>query len=367
MKTNVLILIPSSYGGGAENLVLNQLEHYNQSLFNYDVISLRKGNIEASFQRYDNYFSLDQKGRFSVKSLLKLNQFIKQKEINIIHSHLQEADLYAFLLSLINSKIKWISTRHAKDPFRKKIYFGTANKLMAMKNEKIIAVSNSVKNFINKYEFLPDSKLVIIYNGIDTKKFSPRIETKTNKVSEKKDFVIGIAGRLSPEKGHEILLKAVALLTSKIKHLKLLIIGAGPREEELKNLVSALKLNEVVVFTGHQGAMPKIYNSLDVLCLPSFSEGHPLAAIEAMSCGLPVVASKIDSNAEVISDGKNGLLFEVGNYQQLSDKLLKISKDPHLRARLGKNARKTVLEKYSLKKHLKNVENLYQQVNTCVE
>ncbi|MBD3249390.1 glycosyltransferase [Candidatus Woesearchaeota archaeon] len=360
MKKNILAIIPSSTGGGAERLVLDQIRYNNKEKFDYDVAALRKGNIEDEFSKHEEYKNLGQDSRFSLSSFRRLRKIVKEHKIDILHSHLIEADFYAWLLSMTMPKVRWISTRHAKDPFRKSIFWGLFNRLMAVRSSKIIAVSESVGKFIKRYEFIPDKKIEVVHNGIDTERFKKTNQSLRDEFGfSKEDIIIGIVGRVEEGKGHKVLLDAVAEMEEKIKAL---IVGTGQLEENIKRYVEEKGLGKRVIFAGFRNDIQKMFNTFDIFCLPSESEGLPLVVVEAMSCELPVICSDIDSHKNIIEDGKDGLLFKVGDEEQLKLAIRKLVSEKDVMKNMGKNARDKAVNEFDIKDNIKNIEKLYLRI-----
>ncbi|MBW3018939.1 glycosyltransferase, partial [Candidatus Woesearchaeota archaeon] len=305
--TRVLTIISSSYGGGAERMVLDQLKYSKGTAL--QVASLRKGNIEQNFRKYSNYTSINSKSRFSLKTLLSLNRLARKHKAQVLHTHLLEADIYGVLLKILNPKLKLISTRpSSNDPFRKNLLIRAGSYLMSLFMDRTIAVSEDVKKFLTKYEWVNPSKIVVVHPGIDTKRFTKQKGIRQKLGLSKKDFVIGIVGRLSPEKGHDLLIKAISGLK---KPCRLVVLGEGKLKPSLHAL--AKKLNVRADFLGFREDMPAIYSSLDVLCLPSYFEGLPLVLAEAMSSECIFICSDIPNNREVAQNAPAQLFFEKGN------------------------------------------------------
>ncbi len=352
----VLALITASYGGGAERLLLNQIKYHNRKKIDFYVISLRKGNLENEFRKYKKYHSLDLHSRFSLPGLFKLIYFIKKNKIEVLHTHLLEADFYGFLVKIFCPKIRLISTKHNSNDFRKKLFWGIFNKIISLPAQ-VIAVSDAVNDFIKRYEFI--YKAITIHNGIDTKRFRRKDTTELRRELgiKKSDFVIGIIGRLHEQKGHKFLFKAIAELRN--PKIKLLVVGTGPLELQLKGMVKKLGIEKNVFFLGFRKDIPELDSLFDVFCLPSLYEGLPLVLAEAMSCGALVVCSDIPNNREVVENGKDGITFKTGNSHELARILLDIYSNPRKYDKIRKKARKKVIEKFDYKTNLKKIEEMY--------
>ena len=369
-RINVLRLITSSSGGGAQIGVLNYIKNYDKKKYDTFIITLRKGtgNHEEKFQKFggNHYFSLNLNSRISIKGLLQLRRFIRQNNIKILHTHLIEADLYGFFLKLLLPNLILFTGRHGQNRFRQKLYSGISNYISSIPAKRVVCVSKGLKEYILKNEFIPLRKLKVVYNGIDTSFFKKEDQTQLRKrfvaESGKETIVIGTVGRLKKLKGHEYLFKALHLLKQKgISNIKLLILGEGKHLNNLKELRSKLGLENEIDFLGFKQNIKDYYNIFDIFCLPSNYEGLSNVILEAMATETLVLCSSIPNNLEIIKDGYNGITFKKADYEDLAKKLMLIMEEEVDRNQLIFNARKTVEEDFSIEKSVKNIERIYDK------
>lgn len=235
-------------------------------------------------------------------------------------------------------------------PYGLKIY--VQDQIRLRRADKIIAVSDLVRDSLLSEYFLPREKVEVVYNGIDVEKF----QITNNKSQIKKDLriekekVLLYVGRIEKEKGLEKLLRAVSNLKFKIENLKLIIVGDGEYLEELKVQAEKLGITDKVVFTGRvpYENVPSYYAAADVFVLPSLrQEGLPMTLPEAMASRLPVVASRIGGIPNAVKDKETGFLVEPGNVEELSERLFKVLKNDNLREQLGEKAINLAKQKFS--------------------
>jgi len=364
MKINILILVTEATGGGVERLIFDQMRFYDSKKFNLHVITLRKGYLDAEFSKTSaHYTCLNVKHRLSYKAHKLLREYIVNNSIHIIHTHLYLPDIYGFLMKIAVPRIKLFTTKHNTNQFRKKLFWGVLDNILSLSASRIITVSKSVKQFISKYEHISPSRIKMIYHGVDISRFTnitkkghlrSRVRIKRN------DFVIGVVARITEQKGHEYLFRAVSALKQKIPNIVVLVIGTGDLQQELMDLCQRLKITEHVKFLGHRKDMPDLYRIMDVLCLPSIYEGLGLVLIEAMLCNVPTIGSNIDGITEIIQDGINGFLIPPGDVSVLVQKLRKIYKDEYnhdIIKRAKQNA-----SKFDYRKNLRKIEYEYLRV-----
>ena len=219
---------------------------------------------------------------------------------------------------------------------------------------KVVANSLAARTMLER-EGLASASIAVIPNGVDAAAFPERTaETESRPLRT----VITIAN-LRPEKNHDTLIAAAALLVREFPSLQFQIAGNGPRREELEALVAARNLTSHFTFLGHREDVSTLLASADAFVLPSRSEAFPNGAIEAMAAGLPVVASAVGGLLDLIHDGSTGLLVQPDSPEQLASGLRRLIADRPFAARLGQAARAHVRERYSFDRMVESFEDLY--------
>ncbi len=173
---------------------------------------------------------------------------------------------------------------------------------------------------------------------------------------------IGIVGRLSPEKRHDLFLEMAADLASSDPDVRFLVVGHGPLQASLQQLADRLNLGSRVAFLGHRSDMQRIYAALDLLVLCSDTEGMPNVVLEAFAYSRPVVATRVGGVPEVITDGENGFIVPPGQRDPLVTTVRALLDDREMAARLGRYGRKTVEERFDFRRRTAALEALYQSI-----
>ncbi len=214
-------------------------------------------------------------------------------------------------------------------------------------------------------------KLRVVPNGVDVDRFAPAVSRKALRqrlgLSEQ-DLVLGLFGRLATWKGHEAVLRAVAVLAPELPQLRLLLVGGSPysgerRRRELEDLVAKLRLQGTVRFLGNRNDMPELFGALDLLVHASLQpEPFGLVVVEAMACGVPVLASCLGGPAEIIRAGHDGALVDPREPQALCAALRDLLLDRALRNRLGIAARQTVMRRFQLQSHVAAMQRVYSEI-----
>jgi glycosyltransferase involved in cell wall biosynthesis len=178
--------------------------------------------------------------------------------------------------------------------------------------------------------------------------------------------VVAVVGRLSPEKGQEYFLEAMTVVATAIPGVAALIVGEGQEEERLRARTDALGLGGVVRFVGYRRDMDTVYPAVDLLVLPSLSEGLPMVALEAMARGIPVVATRVGGVPEVVEDGHSGMLVPSADPRALARAVITLLLDPVRRRVMGGAGRERVARGFSIRARAERVLSLYEDVTSLV-
>ena len=224
-------------------------------------------------------------------------------------------------------------------------------------SKKITAVSRSVAKELNEYGIDPN-EITVVGNGVDEKVFVP---TPEKKQTEKYVLYTGV---LRGRKGLFDLIKCAEYVSKTFPNVKFFITGKGPLLHILKEKVRKMGLQKNIVFLGYvkRDRLIQIYQNASIHVVPSVYEGLPTVLLEAMSCGLPVVATAVGGNTEVISSGVNGFLVPPKAPQEMARVILKLLDDPKLREKIGREARKTIERYYTWDRIADNILKCYQSI-----
>jgi glycosyltransferase involved in cell wall biosynthesis len=294
-------------------------------------------------------FNLPFKGSIDLKSAWTLANYCRKNSIDIIHAHNGRDYWMANLAKFFNPKLKVVITRHIIVPLK-----NTAlHQWLYKKVDQTIAVSQAVKDIITIF---PPEKINVVYNGIDIKRFAGASRGTLRKELglSATTKIVGMVGRIHPSKGHLTFFKSIPEILSKNPDTIFVVVGGGD--------ISQLKsLNSDVHFLGKRSDIPEIMKDLDVLVMASLNEPFGLVTIEAMAAGTPVVGANSGGTVEIISDGKNGLLFPPEDPAKLAEAVNKILADNRLADKLKEGGINTAI-KYNIKDMVSNIQNIYHDV-----
>jgi glycosyltransferase involved in cell wall biosynthesis len=314
--------------------------------------------IQLPFQLY--YLGL---GFFSLTALVVLLQLIKKsrlKNAKLMVLHSQDIN-FAALATVLAGKLSGTPTViHQHGPYinllrtkNMKIIEQSINRIVCKLSDRIVATDKYTQVYLLKI-VSDTNKIRILPAGVEINLFRLKDDSRSN------DFKIGYVGRLSPEKNLETLILAFADFRRSINSTgRLLLIGDGESRASLEQLVAKLKIGRAVNFIGFRTNIKPFLSTFDVYVLPSNVEGTPISLLEAMAAGKAIVASNLPSINEIITDGKDAILFNPNNVEELTEALLKLYARVELRKRLGSNAQKTVT-RYDVDKVFEKLVQIYQ-------
>ena len=300
---------------------------------------------------------------FGVTYLLSVLWFLYRQRhtYDIIHCHiLQGLHSAASLLLKFFFKKKVIIKVAATGPLSdfstlRKMFLGNLLLKKIRSADRIVTVCAQSKQEALKQGFRPSS-IIQISNGVDTRCFKP---SPSGRVSAGKVIFVG---RLDAMKAVHVLIEAFKKLKDEGSAASLDIIGDGPDMDRLKRLKDSLGLNRSVNFCGEKQGVVKHLQESTVFVLPSLSEGLSNVILEAMACALPVVATRVGGNVDIIEDGQNGMLVDCNDPEQLSRALQAVSEDRDRAKKLGAAARKTIESRFSIEQVADQYCNLYKEL-----
>ena len=333
-----------------DNFFLNEIRNLDYSIFTIPV-ALNRALKENSFFRVLRCFK-------------QLFAYLKQEKIDIIHTNGYFADIIGIPVAKI-LKIPHIAICHGYVSTDINLsFYNFLDRLFLRFSNKIIAVSDTIANQLFR-SGIKKERIRVIQNAVEIKNdlkttFKFRRDTKLSYGIDK-EIVIGYIGRLSEEKGIKYLIQAIFKLKTSGINIKLFVIGDGPQKKEIHEIVKAQNILDEVVFTGFQSNIEQWLSVLDIFILPSLTEGTPMALLEAMAKGIPVVASAVGGVPNVIKTNQNGILVPAGSSDDLYNAVLTIIDDDSLKETLSKNAKKTIEFEFNFQRWITEIELVYEE------
>ncbi len=303
-------------------------------------------------------------------SIVQLARFIKKNNYDIVHTHSSKAGVVGRIAAWLAGTPVRIHTIHGL-PFHRyqniflRIFFKLIEKMTALTCHKLIAVTHTIVDVMVKNKLAAKNKFVVIRSGFDIDEY---INFNQDKIRIRKkfglcenDIVIGKVSRFSILKGHKYLLSAFELISNRIPDARLLLAGNGDLENELKLIVTRMKLEKKVIFTGliPPGEIPSVISILDILVHTSLLEGLARVLPQAIMMEKPVISFDLDGAHEVVKDGVNGYLVEPENIEMLADKIIDLASDLPKARQFGQAGKTFLRNEFSDKKMVEEVHELY--------
>ncbi|WP_176722508.1 glycosyltransferase [Candidatus Thiosymbion oneisti] len=374
-KMLILHIITTIDRGGAENHLAELVSGQIAKGHAVAVAYLKGNGYWAEYYRKLSVevFPLGLKRYGDIKPLLLLRKAISVFRPDVVHAHMPPAELYG-RLSLIgaSSSIVFIISKHLDGGFfhgsegQTESLLGAASaRLVARRAKHVIAVSQAVKNFVtSELVGLPTDEVTVVRHGIGTDAYEGVSAGAVADIRRRfgitdDEITIGTVARLVPQKSLHILLAAFSRFHARAAcKSKLLIIGTGPLEADLRKLADDLDISESVVWAGFREDIPVLMKAMDVFALTSEYEGFGVVLIEAMAAEKPVIASCISAIPEVVEDGVSGILYPYGDVSALVDGLERLL-DASVRKRYGEAGKARVYECFSPGRMVAQTLSLY--------
>ena len=361
----VLHVVHSLGVGGLENGVVNLINRLDSEKYSHVICCLtHSGKLAERLQ--SQAVEVVEVGlcadRFRFP-LMKLRKLFLQFQPDIVHTR-GWSTVDAILAGKLAGVKRVIHGEHGREAYDTEGLNWKRNAIrraLAPCVDRFVAVSEDLRRWLTGTVGISQKKVVTIQNGVDTSRFSADDRDKARRVMGLSDatVAIGIVGRLDPVKGHKNLLQAFAQISHTGSSAVLIVVGGGPLQFEMSQLAVALGLGEKVRFLGERHDVPILLKGLDVFALTSIAEGISNTILEAMATGLPVVATSVGGNPELVEQGITGQLVPAGDTAALSAALLTYLRNPILRQLHGRKARQRAVERFSLDRMARQYENLY--------
>ena len=364
-KKTVLLHVTSSLKVGGAERVLCDLIRFLQNDFEQHVAYLHSGTMYDEILGYNASLHsisglISKYDPFLISSLIRV---IKDVKPDLIHSSLWVANLSSSIASKI-LKIPTIVSLHNNLEQDGK-FRNCLSKICLPFSSKVVAVSDEVA-IGYKNRFYRDAE--IIKNGIDLDLLKKNVlnfsVSRSDLGLDDSHFVIGSVGRFEPVKNYKLLILSSLQLMKKFENVRLLLVGFGSQEIELKNFAKSLGISNSVIFIVGQSGY-KYLKTFDCFALSSSKEGISIALLEAMGLAIAPVVTNFNKSHDVINDGYNGFIAAAGDKNSLAACIEKIIKSFNLRMYIAKNAEKTVFENFSIKLMVEKYKKLYNKIYKC--
>lgn len=364
-QTRVVLLIPTLDRSGAEKQCALLATRLPKDRFDVHVIALtREGPYADLLKAHAIPLTvIGKRAKFDPFTLLRLRAELRRLQPDVLHTWLFAANAYGRLCSGVVPKVKIVVSERCVDSWKANWQLWLDRRLIG-RTDRLVGNSASVVDFYRDQGIPPD-KLVCIPNGIDIEKqdVAPDVVSLRHEMNLPPDaYVAGFIGRLARQKRIEDLIWAVETLRQ-IRHgLHLAVIGDGPERQRLVEFTQNVHCTEHVTFMGHREDAVRFLKAMNVFCLASSFEGMSNSVMEAMAAGLPVIASDIPPNRELVLQGVTGFLCKLGDTVGFMQFLRRLIDEPGLGERLGNAGRERIRNEFSVQRMVDRYADLYQQL-----
>lgn len=361
-RIKVLEIIGDVTLAGAPRHLLTLLENFDYHKFEVFVIC-PPGPLAGEIKTLKKSVNLEivpMHSKCDLAAIKEIRSNIKHIKPDLIHVHGTRAGSLGRLANiglkfpLIYTEHLWTKDYHLSSHLENMVQI-TAMWFLDMFTNLNIAVSQAVKDFLVQSQISRPEKITVIYNAVKSSK-------KKAKIFSKGDITLGTVGTLNLQKGIQYLIQAMPKILAEFPKTKLVIIGEGVYKNRLEKLVRRMKLNRFITFTGFLKEIDEEMIKFDIYVQPSLSESFGLAIIQAMSLGLPIVATNTGGIPEVVTTGKSGLLVEAKNPRALAEAILTLMRDKTKAKEMGKLAAEDAKMKFNLRDLIEETEGIYEEM-----
>jgi glycosyltransferase involved in cell wall biosynthesis len=371
-RIRVLYLMPGLGMGGTERVVCDCATHLDADAFTTSVGVLHDGDMREQFGARGISTHVLRNG---IGSPLAAGRVLATRarlraiarSIDVVHTHHLTMLFYAALAAVPRRSWKWVHTEHCVPTIPD--YYPTwllqLGRQLLRRPDALVGVASSVTAYYRSDVRGVSSHAFTIPNGIELDRFTPSSNCIANRARldlPANAWIIGIIGRLRPQKNHAALIRALAKLLGSVPNASLVVVGDGDLEDSLRRLAADLHVLHRVAFLGSRHDIPEILACFDVYCLPSFFEGMPISLLEAMASELPIVASDVLGIREFVTNANSGLLVPSDDPERLCEALRTLHRDPELARRLARNGHEWVTRNGSVGLMIASHATLYRRL-----
>lgn len=279
----------------------------------------------------------------------ELKEFLRLNKFDIVHAHTETGGLMLRMTLSAKGSSKFIYTAHGMSfwkgcPLKNRIIYKTIEKWICRGMDANLGMNQEELDFLR--EIKPQAANFVHGIGLSLDRFQKK-ERSRGEVRDEfgvtdNDKLIVSIGELNDNKNHATVIKALSFLEN--KNYKYVVCGVGPNKDKLNQMAADAGVSDKVILAGYRSDIPDILHAADLFVFPSFHEGMPVAALEAMACGLPLICSKIRGNVDIVKDGENGFLFEPEDHSSLAIAMERLIIEQSLSKKFGEKNKELVTD-----------------------
>ena len=360
----VMYVIWSLGLGGAEQVVLRLAAGLDRRRFEPMICCLNTPGpfADDAARRGIRVVALHKRGPLDLAIVSRLVTLMRAQRVSVVHAHLWGANFWGRIAARLARVPVVIAHEHGMQPWRGSFHF-FADRYLARMTDRILFASSQVRQFYIEHRGAEPTKCRVIPNGVACNGVAANREALRQAHGwAARDRIVLSVGRLSPEKGYEDLLRAFAAIDGQASNAHLVLVGDGPQRQFLHELHLQLGLRGRVTFAGIQHDVGQWLAGADLYVQPSRREGLPLALLEAMAVGIPVIATSVGDVGQLITDRQDGYLVPAENPTALAAKLDELLGTLDRQRPLIDAAKRLVRATYSEQQMIRAVESVYEEL-----
>ena len=351
--------------GGAETLLVNLIRRFRRTHVSPSVVCLKeRGPLGEEISKEVSVTQNWIRGKFDVGVAFRLARHFRKESIDAVVTVGAGDKMFWGRIAAKLAGVPVVCSALHSTGWPDGV--GKLNRCLTGITDTFIGVAKPHGQFLIDFEKFPSNKVVVIPNGVDTSRFVPSAVAKRDVCKElglaNDCSLIGIVAALRPEKNHELFVRVAKRIVEQRRDSHFLIIGDGPQRRAIETLVKQLDLENHVHLLGNRSDTPRLLAALDLFALTSHNEASPVSILEALSCEVPVVASRVGSISESVLDQWNGFTVEPGNEEEFARRMVEILSNLEFAKQLGQNGRQHVVQNGSLDNMVNQYEELLHRI-----
>jgi glycosyltransferase involved in cell wall biosynthesis len=367
--THVLFIVDELVEmGGAERALMRMIRLLPHDKFRATAITFRADESQPLVINFPCPLTIIPLGRTcnwnALQAARQIRNYIRQQDVRIVHTFFETSDLWGGAVAKSTGRVALISSRRDMGILRSAKH-SLGYRLLNWNFDRIIAVSERVRQYCLGMDRPQPEKVVTIYNGIEDcwPGSADRSAIRVGLGLSDDELLVTTVGHIRRVKGIDIFAEVAAQIKDRFPRARFLVVGdvhEAEHMDDLQNLVARNNLTQKFLFAGAREDIPKILDASDVFVLPSRSEGFSNALVEAMLCRLPCVATDVGGNAEALRDGENGYLVPNESVERMVEALSLLLGDSELRNRMGDESRRIALKSFTLERMMDGLVEVYE-------
>lgn len=364
-RIRVVHIINSMEVGGAQRQVLNLFQAADRARFDLRLICLaEKGAFGEQLEREGFPVRVIGKGRrVSLAMLMKLVSVLREWKPDVVHCSVFTANLWGRGAAIL-AGVPMVIAHEQSTVSLEKWYRRLIDRVLSWKTHRILAVSDDLRRRIVEEEEIAPRRVAVLYNAIDcasVQAAEPKAIEEPLQLPGCPGRRIGIVGRLEYRKDHLTLIRAAARVAQEMPEAAFLLVGDGPERGRLEEEIARLQIDQNVFLLGERADVPRLLHAFDIYVLCSITEGLSLSILEAMAAGLPIVATRVGGNPELLDEGRAGLLVPSGDPEALAQAILRLLREPEHARKLAQAAKERAENLFDIHPIARQLERIYEQ------